>query len=46
MIKLRYDAQMNREKIQLAYDMCVAGGHNVDLPNQRVRSSNRAQRAL
>ena len=46
MIKLRYDAQMNRgEKIQLAYDMCVAGGHNVDLPNQRVESSNRAQRS-
>ena len=46
MIKLQYEAQMFRgEKIQLAYDMCVAGGHKVDLPKQRVESSNSAQRS-
>ena len=34
MMKVHYEADMHRGNlVQLAYDMCVAGGHKVDIPN-------------
>ena len=41
MMKVHYEADMHRGNlVQLAYDMCVAGGHKVDIPNEHVEASN------
>jgi hypothetical protein len=41
LVKIHYEANMNKgEKVQLAYDMCVASGRNVDKRAENVVASN------